>query len=123
MTPTPDEAAAVERLRDAPRTELFNVDGDRLIGPRKVAVTVQDRDAVLSLIDRLTNPAPDPRSYEDRAVVFVTVCVDQENKEAIHLFSSAEKRKEWAETDQRFHIFYDYVLDEPDLHEKLALQQ
>lgn len=50
---------------------------------------------------------------------YCIICI-KGGEEVLHIFSSPEKRQEWADKDDRAHVFYDYVIDHPERHEGLA---
>lgn len=51
------------------------------------------------------------------SMVYCVVCIDPKADDVLHIFSTAEKRAQWAEADPRDHVFYDYALDVPERHE------
>jgi hypothetical protein len=51
-------------------------------------------------------------------IVHCVVCVDlKSHKETVHIFSTAEKALAFSEHDQRPHVHYEYVVDEPERFE------
>lgn len=56
------------------------------------------------------------------ALVYCVVCCDGGEIQAVHIFSTAERRQAWVDAlpDTAFmrYIHYDYVIDDPDRMEK-----
>lgn len=66
---------------------------------------------------KLVNDPRYPR-LEMTQTVYAVCCIGEDGSEVTHLFSTVEKREAWANRDERIHVFYDHVLDDPDHHEK-----
>lgn len=49
--------------------------------------------------------------------VYCLLCIDEEGSEHTHIFSTPERRRAYAETDDRRHVFYDYLVDDPEAYE------
>lgn len=47
-------------------------------------------------------------------VVYCVVCIDDDDRECVHIFSTSAKAKAFAETDPRPHVLYDYMIDHPE---------
>lgn len=63
---------------------------------------------------------PDARTA--LVVVYCVICRDTKfsylaPQETLHIFSTADKRLAFMDTDDRDHIAYDYTLDHPERHE------
>lgn len=55
--------------------------------------------------------------------VYCLLCIGTDDDETLRIFSTPERRQAWADTDQRIHVFYEYLLDDPDHWEKPITQQ
>ncbi len=51
-------------------------------------------------------------------LVQCVICIDDDDNETVHIFSTREKLLAWCDTDDRRHIVYDYMIDNPDRMEK-----
>jgi hypothetical protein len=51
-------------------------------------------------------------------LVHVVICMQDDGSEIRHIFSTRERAEAFMlEDDDRGHIYYDYVLDDPERHE------
>ena len=50
-------------------------------------------------------------------IVYVVICIDDDENEIRHIFSTAKKARAFSKNDRRAHVFYNYVLDCPERHE------
>ncbi len=51
-------------------------------------------------------------------MVWCVVCIEPEQRDVVHIFSSPEKANEFCERDPRMHVAYDYVIDCPERMEQ-----
>ena len=56
----------------------------------------------------------------DLMTVYCVLCVDDNNRDRVHIFTTQEAAEAWASTDTRRHVIYDYLLDHPERMEKQA---
>ncbi len=101
FVPDPKAGEALARL-EARASESAEEWADRLAPDLVASATAEDH-------------APDPK-----AVVYCLLCIDTDDSghETTHIFTTAERRQQWADTDERTHIFYTYTLDAPERHEE-----
>ena len=53
-------------------------------------------------------------------MVYCVLCVDNNDHDRVHIFTTQEAAEAWASTDPRRHIIYDYLLDHPERMEEQA---
>jgi alkylhydroperoxidase family enzyme len=53
-------------------------------------------------------------------MVYCVLCVDDRDRDRVHIFTTQERAEVWASTDPRRHIIYDYLLNHPERMEKQA---
>ena len=51
-------------------------------------------------------------------MVYCVLCVDDLDRDRVHIFTTQERAEAWASTDPRRHVIYDYLLDHPERMEK-----
>jgi len=56
----------------------------------------------------------------DLMTVYCVLCLDDDDRDRVHIFTTPERAEAWASTDKRQHIIYDYLLDHPERMEKHA---
>jgi hypothetical protein len=48
-------------------------------------------------------------------MVYCVMCIDKDDHGCcVHIFSTQEKQQAFAESDDRPHVLYDYLLDHPE---------
>lgn len=53
-------------------------------------------------------------------LVYCVICIDGDEQNLVHIFSTQERAKSFCERDDRSHILYDYVIDHPERMERSA---
>lgn len=57
-------------------------------------------------------------------LVFCVMCIDEDDAGCtVHIFSTQDKAREFADKDLRDHVFYDYMIDHPERMEQEVRHQ
>lgn len=51
-------------------------------------------------------------------MVWCVICIEEGERDVVHIFSSPEKASDFCEHDPRMHVTYDYVIDYPERMEQ-----
>lgn len=51
-------------------------------------------------------------------VVYCVMCIENEGTDVVHIFSTLDKAQDFAASDPRPHVFYDYMIDHPERMEE-----